>query len=224
MSHDFSNWSTSDNPNPDELGFAWRMCRADHRKITKLCIISHEHIGVYTHHWRGRTGPHLLRGCEACESGQLPRWYGFLLARIHGIKQDVVMEFTARAAASVIKAEQDFHSLRGRIILLSRPGGKNNSPVSIQFVDTIPASVSLTEPEPIHPLLARIWGFHSGRNVSDRTVALNEAPEYLTARSAEKIKKRRASEAVLDELGELRGLVDQVGKNPMEVNGNHFQS
>jgi hypothetical protein len=158
MAVDFSQWEESDAPLEDHGKFEWRLLRTPTSKIIKVAFVNARHYGLYKHHWKRSTYPHLREGCPACAAGNECRWYGYVLALLSPTREHVVFEFTAGAAESVLKAIRDYHTLRGLVVLASRPNKRDNGAVLLSFSgERLPES-ELPADVPCRPICARIWG------------------------------------------------------------------
>lgn len=208
MGYDFSTWGDSESPCEAELNFGWSIKRAPPDRIIKMAVISSKHYGIYTHYHRGRSTPHLKSDCPACADGLLPRWYGYFLALLYPTKERVVFEFTAKCVEAVLKEELTPTALRGRVVQASRPRGKPNSPVVLQFTDSNCNPADLTKDEDIRPILAHIWGFRESAPIPKNHLALSDASEHAKAESKTRSKRIRPRDCSIDQAGEIQGLAN----------------
>jgi len=216
MGNDFSDWGESQSPNSEDMNFPWRIVRASHLRPTKFAVISVQHYGVYTHYWKGRTSPHLKHFCGACNDGMLPRWYGYVLALLSPGKEKIVFEFSAKACETILKAESDFGTLRGLVFTATRPKGKENSPVQLQLHSNNYNPAELPAPEPIRPIIARIWGFKESAAIAMHHENVRHAAEAQLRSQGFNPDRVSVREVQLNNAGEVVGAIESIGKLPSE--------
>lgn len=93
-------------------------------------ILSHTLSVIYTHYFRGRTGPHTEPWCEACENGSPQRQCGYVALYSPTTSRVVVCELT-NAALDPIELYAYMHkTLRGAELKLYRGGIARNGKVT----------------------------------------------------------------------------------------------
>lgn len=158
MRIEIENCRTSRLPDEQDNHFGWTIHRVGIDRPSRMVILSNDIFGIRTHYFRGRTGPCLREGCDACNHKQLSRWKGYLLAKDRDSKQQIVFEFTPPGAAVLDHARLEAGTLRGLILVASRAAKKPNAKVILTMAGVAVVGPNECPDYSIWPILARIWG------------------------------------------------------------------
>jgi hypothetical protein len=144
-------------PDQRDATSPFKLFRVPAKGVYHFYILGTALHGVRTHFFHGRTFPHLTTNCPACEEGIESRWRGYLSCCNRNTKNRMLVELTAGPAGEIVDLVDKGEALRGRIICLSRPGGKANSRISIDIINcdcdpkVLPASFE------VEKTLLKIW-------------------------------------------------------------------
>jgi len=189
MGIDFDNVRSERLPSGDDQHFGWTIRRAQPGGALLLHCISRDIFGVRTHYYRGRTGPCLRTGCEACSRQQLSRWNGYLLCRDTKDGANIVFEFTPPAAMQLDEFFRQYGSLRGLRLIANRTANRANAKVTIACKGTMENPASLPSELQVWPILSHIWGLN------------REAPVEYSEFSAENLAELERVQLVLKKVG-----------------------
>jgi len=184
VSHDFE---FASRPDPDDVGWPWRISRTPPIGKYKIILVSSDFLGVYTHYRNGRTIGHKRSRCEACKEGNRKRWTGYILALEHPTPRQILFEFPAGACESLALLQEQIGSLRGAQIVCSREKGKPNGSIIVEYRGRSTNADLLPDDEPIIPILFRIWGV---LDVPDSSVDCSPAPSPDTLPAARTTRRR----------------------------------
>jgi len=158
MPSTYNDFEFCSRPDPDDVGWPWRITRTPPDGKYKLILVSSQFVGVYTHYRGGRTVGHKRNGCEACKEGNRKRWTGYILAVEHPTPRQILFEFPAGACESFAMLEEQIGTLRGAQIACSREKGKPRGSIIVEYRGRSERAALLPVDEPIIPILFRIWG------------------------------------------------------------------
>lgn len=158
MSDDLNDYSSSRMPTEDPSHIGWKIVRAPANGTMKLIVYSSDILGLDTHYYLGRTGPHRNFNCIACKFLTPIRWKGYLLCQDGKTGNNTILEFTAPAAKALDEAKKQFGTMRGLQIHVERAGPKANSRVQILVKGSITLPAEACPDYSVWPILCRIWG------------------------------------------------------------------
>jgi hypothetical protein len=141
----------------DDGTLGWRIKRAPCKGAMSLLIYSHKILKLRTHWWKGRTGPCIKEGCEACLVNTEARPKGYVLALDVKLKEQILFEFTPVVEHVFEKAFKDYKTLRGLQIHALREGEKANSRVAVRVVGHISLPSDACPDYAIWPILVNMW-------------------------------------------------------------------
>lgn len=146
-------------PPPDEGDekHSWQIIRTPATGKLSVCVVSQRVFGIRTHFHKGRTGPHLREGCEACRDHREPRWTGYLLALAFPGEHQVLFEFPPPAARQIEAARLVHGKLRGLKLRATRAGNRPNGKVLVAECGLAGPELQLPPDVDILPVLYRIW-------------------------------------------------------------------
>lgn len=201
-----------DEPNENDTGFPWTVVRTPASNHLDLICVSAKHTGVRTHYFRGRTIGCSRSKCEACDSGNISRWSGYLLAVANKTGQRVLFEFTP-TAQKYLKALYETHpSLRGMRLRAHRPSKRANGTIVLQAFGFVPSPSDLPEEVPIRPLLFHIWGVAVDAGDSAAAAADDGFTEHETNTArGRKPRGRGKVEPIAETLSDLPGQMRLLG-------------
>lgn len=148
-------------PTDGDSGAGWDIIRAAADHQLALTVVSTDLFGIRTHYHRGRTGPCLKAGCEACEEGKLSRWHGYLFAVRSSNSERVIFEFTPPCASTFDAAFREYGKLRGLNVIVSRTSNRANAKVVVVIKGPSPNAHKLPREPLMWPTLSKIWGLRS---------------------------------------------------------------
>lgn len=149
-------------PAPEEknAGQNYRIYRTPMGREVELICLSENFLGANLHYWKGRSTPCQKGECEACKSGQKPRWKGYIQAFHAATKTVVIFEFTDRGYDPFQAALQQHEHLRGMRFRTCRLNRKANGPIQIAFSEHREESPTLPKAGDLATMLERIWEVH----------------------------------------------------------------
>lgn len=112
-------------------------------------------------HYNGRTVPCFADGCQECQRHKPRRWRGYLLAQVSGTTERVIFEFPALAGKRLDLFFKEYQTLRGLVLIFSRPSAKPNGKVHVQCNGVCEYAHQIPKTPPIRDVLMRIWGITS---------------------------------------------------------------
>ena len=148
-------WATR--PNPEDLPDKWKIHRVSASGLQSALVLSTDTSGCYVHYWKGRTTPCLSDGCQPCESGQVPRWRGYMAVLIGPGRLTRILEVTACCIPAIDRYSTEWGTLRGSLISLTRKGRKANGELECIFGEKPVARAGLPIAPELVPYLKRIW-------------------------------------------------------------------
>jgi hypothetical protein len=173
------------------------------RERLELLCLSEAVTGVETHYIGGFTQPCRLPAetCAGCRRRIEQRWKGYLLVLMPYSQQLRLAELTPYAIESCPQLLTDGYALRGRQVILHRPGPYPNSPV----LASVGRHTPLTDRYPnldVMEILERIW--EGGVRRSKRTLA-DIVPDPVYAPEEEPEPEPAKPEDVRKAIKRLRG-------------------
>lgn len=144
-------------PRDESLGMPYEIIRCRPGKPVTGILLSRRHVGAELHYWKGRSILHADTGCEACENGYTPRWYGYVAILRSGIGTINILEFTARCWPSVREYYEQIGDLRCAKFNASRLRDAANAPMGLTISEAkVPESSIPAEPDLVG-MLERMW-------------------------------------------------------------------
>ena len=201
-------------PTDGDSGQGWDVIRANPEHPTPLTIVSTDLFGVRTHYHRGRTGPCLRTGCEACQEGKLSRWHGYLFAVRSANSERVILEYTPPAVVALEAAFKEYGKLRGLNIIASRTSNRNNAKVTVAVKGMSPNAHKLPREPLMWPTLCKIWGLRA-----------EGFPEFSEFSNPDKAPAEHAEETPVSSAAPLEDYIsrqralDLAGQLPLPLNG-----
>lgn len=148
-------WRTNLPTEKKHMGFDLRRTP---QSATLHAIVTSEDILVCdTHFWRGRTQPCERPDCPACNESTPYRTHVYLSAFDPKRSEHFLFECTAHAAKPLDEYRQANKTMRGCIIMASRPKMTRNSKVVIQTATANQARIQLPDPPDLILALSVIW-------------------------------------------------------------------
>lgn len=147
----------SPRPDSDSTRENYRIYRTPVGKEVELICLSANYLGARLHYWKGRSTPCTGTGCEACKTGQRPRWKGYVQAYHQATKTIVIFEFTERGYDPFQAAINHHQHLRGLKFHTFRLNRKPNGPLQITFDELREESPHLPKAGDLAAMLERIW-------------------------------------------------------------------
>ena len=178
MSVDFNDVRSSRQPDDQDQNFGWVIKRAGTDSSLKLIILSSDVLGIRVHFFRGRTGPCVKVGCEACRLKQLSRWKGYLLAFEPATSQQLIFEFTPPGSVVLETAKEKYGTMRGLQIIANRASKKPNAKVQLAVLGCTTLGPSACPDYAIWPILARIWGLMHDTSSGISLGSTNDLSEF----------------------------------------------
>jgi hypothetical protein len=124
---------------------------------SKGVIVSYDVIGTELHFWKGRSVPCTGNTCTACQSGQQPRWKGYVQVLAAATNVVVICELTDRCVPAIDEAKRIHGSLRGLGVHIRRANARVNGPLEIEFAGTQRSDGELPDPADLIEMLERMW-------------------------------------------------------------------
>lgn len=147
----------ADRPNPEDLPDQWKIHRVPAGGLQSALVLSDDTSGCYVHYWKGRTTPCLDIGCVPCINGQTPRWRGYVACLIGPGRLTRILEVTACCVPAIVRYKNEWSTLRGSIISLTRKGRKANGELECVFGEKPVAGSHLPVAPELVPYLKRLW-------------------------------------------------------------------
>ena len=135
----------------------YHILRTPQSSPIKAVCLSDSFEGVKLHYWKGRSRPCPGGPCEPCETGQVPRWKGYILVKAPDNPKIVIFEFTERAYDAFHTRFRRYGSLRGCVFIARRATRKANGPLIVEFEDARHDEALLPPPSDLRAMLERIW-------------------------------------------------------------------
>ena len=157
-------------------GYDLRRTPAD--KPIKGLITSEDLIGCFTHWWGGRTVPCEGDGCEACKNNAPSRWHCYLTLHEDKTHDHFIFECTGKAALPLIEWRDTHHTLRGTLLIASRPKRRRNARVEIILKPYDLTGVMLPTPPDLKKAMAVIWQIPGAAVETDG--AINQTNRMVT--------------------------------------------
>ena len=130
-------------------------------------------VGCPTHFYGGRTVPHELENCPACQDGHGWRWHGYVSCLLRGRRDHVIFEFTAQASDALREEHKQYGTLRGCWFRARRLNDRPNGRVLLQVCDKRPTDLVMPPAPDIAKQLCKIWGINpdAQHTAADTTAA-----------------------------------------------------
>lgn len=158
MAYNLNGYGVEQSPSDHDRLYAWRIRRADAIKPLGLVLISENWFGIRTHYYGQRTIPHLTWGdCPGCRAG-VSRWNGYLLAFDLREAERIVWEFTPAVYDSLVRLREEYGTLRGLFLKISRVKKIPNGRLQIEKSAPYTERLELPASQDIVPIIFRIWG------------------------------------------------------------------
>lgn len=146
-----------DAPDTTNRSDNYRIYRTPVGREVELICLSGNYLGASLHYWKGRSTPCIGAGCEACKSGQRPRWKGYVQAYHPATRTIVIFEFTERGYEPMQEAINHHGHLRGLKFRACRLNRKANGPIQLAFSELREESPHLPVGGDLAAMLERIW-------------------------------------------------------------------
>lgn len=135
----------------------YELTRCPKKGKLRAWIVSHQLEGCWTH-FLGRTLPCLGDlTCPACDEGHPRKWYGYLAVITPGNPQQKILELPAGAALQLGDYVARGTTIRGKLIITERKGGRANGRVQIQLEESEAWPETAPEPIDTRAALLRVW-------------------------------------------------------------------
>lgn len=189
----------------------------------RLICMSEDFEGTRIH-YSGRTMPCFGEGCQECLRHRPRRWRGYLLAQISGTTERVIVEFPAIAGKRIDLFYKEYSTLKGLVLIFSRPSGKSNGKVHVQCGGLSAMAHTIPKTPPIREVLARIWGLaksieelHAG-GMTHQEVSEQELHDDAEAHVKPTIERSLVTKPLFQPLPEgttikIADMLDIVGKS-----------
>lgn len=150
-------------PRSSTEGAPYTLYRVTGTRIQPFTVLSRAWIGIESHFVGGQSVICPPQGeCEICQRRKaLPRWRGYLMAEQKwGRKTIVCLEFTARAADSIMRRYDDFGSLRGHQLNARRLKDQKNAAMEVTWERDVLSEGYLASVHPLSQILAAVYKVH----------------------------------------------------------------
>lgn len=148
-------WTHRPSDSTDDLPF--RIHRTPANRAIKGIILSSHLIGTMLHFYRGRSRPCTKDDCEACESGQKPRWKGYIELKPADGRTVQIVEITERVFPELDREEKKHGGIRGLKVELSRLKPRANAPLHLEIKAGRIADCDLPSEHNLKTILERMW-------------------------------------------------------------------
>lgn len=148
-------WTNRPSEESNDLPF--RIHRTPANRPIKGIILSTHLVGTMLHYFRGRSRPCGKNNCEACESGQKPRWKGYIELKPSDGKTVQIVEITERVFPQLDAEEKKNGNIRGVKIELSRLKPRANAPLHLEIKAGRIADCDLPKEHDLKAILERMW-------------------------------------------------------------------
>jgi len=126
-------------------------------------VVSQEMTGCWTH-YLGKTLPCIGDlECPACSDGHMRRWYSYVAVIVPGDPRQKILELPAGAAGQVQEFVDRGTQIRGKLITISRTGGKTNGRVKVALAASEAWPENAPEPIDTRTALLHLWRVDEGR-------------------------------------------------------------
>lgn len=123
-----------------------------------MFLTCREPLQVWTHFVGGRTLPHLTEGCPGCERNRPKRYEGYFSGVLIPEEKHVIVGVPAGACCSILDAQGDSGSLRGRGVVFERRGKRPNGQVVGELRKSSVHDGGLPKEPNLYDHLCRVWG------------------------------------------------------------------
>jgi hypothetical protein len=180
-------------------GFEILRCGAT--ALGPLLILSTEPMAVPLHFWQGKSFPHLTQNCPACAAKRPSKMKLYVVVLDPKRNAQYVLEMTDGVTDRIREHLEQFGSLRGSYIRLSRPSGKANGKLFAQFDRSNMSDHQLAKPIDLIDYLVRLWQIDPSVTMPKQPIQ----PDAITSEAGQPPENWRMTKT-LDEHHEL---VDQ---------------
>jgi len=172
-------------PAASDRGHEFSIIRCPKKGIRNLKILSHQPLGRYTHHWKGRTTPCGGDHCKACDEGNVRRWYGWVFVIDRRTEEIFCFEYTKASAGTFKRYFSRNRTLRGAHLEAWRKDSKANGKLTV--ILRMPA-----ESEPRVPkapsrkkFLAKLWETNIKIVNSEPEIPIEDEPQKINGKPDE---------------------------------------
>ncbi len=158
-------------PGGDDSATQYRLVRTPANGALTFTILSHDMVGVRTHHWAGRTIPCTEVECPACGGNQADRWYGYVIGRLIPTKEICLVEFTPPCGKLLEKVFAKNRTMRGHDAKLFRAQNRPNGRVMMRILEQLEDRENLPKAPAIEPILLAIWGLRKAKTTKGGSMA-----------------------------------------------------
>jgi hypothetical protein len=149
------NWSNQ--LPPSDKGHGYDLKRTPPDRPLKGIITCDDLNICPTHYWGGRTVPCERPNCPACDKNTAIRSHCYVSLLEAGTHDHILFECTAKAAAPLFDWKRTYGTLRGCLIVASRPKRKKNARVEIICKPVDLTKIILPHAPDIKTAMAVIW-------------------------------------------------------------------
>lgn len=135
----------------------YQLVRCPGNGRAKFAILSAEVYWYFTHYYDRQTLPHTEEPCAGCIRGVIGRLKGYIGVQGFSTKDLFILELTGNCRDSIDFYANEYKSLRGATLILSRMGRKTNSPVSAVVQPPTAPQPGLPPSMDVEREMERIW-------------------------------------------------------------------
>lgn len=157
-----------DRPNRETRDATYSILRVPAKTIVRGTVLSPELVGTELHYFRRRSRPCTGNTCDACKSGQPPRWYGFVFLLVDKLNIIQILEFTPRCFDAFDLYYTERGTLRGAHLSIHRMNERTNGPLVVKFDDVNLDRPSLPTPDDLRGVLMRMWEVNDNADTKER--------------------------------------------------------
>jgi len=171
------NWSNAPPTDPSRVGLPLQRTPAA-RPLTAI-VTSDDLLGCYTHFFGGRTVPHEVQNCVACQKGVPYRWHGYVSAVDVSTHLHFLFETTAQAAEAFTQYRKANGKLRGCLFEATRMHRRHNGRVIIRTKPADLGKVPLPDAPDLRVVLSVIWNISTPS--IEPSISIKGAPSVQVA-------------------------------------------
>lgn len=141
----------------DQQKHGFELLRCGPTTLGPFAVLSKEPLAVEVHFWQGKSMPHLTVNCPACAAKRPRRLRGYLAVWNEKHRTQYCLELTDGCIPRIQEHLDNFGTLRGAWIRLTRPSGKANGKLFVHIERSSLSDALMPQPMNLRDYLIRIW-------------------------------------------------------------------
>lgn len=135
-----------------------RVVRTPPTGLIRAWVTSDSPVSIQTHWHQGRTQPHMVPTCQACDAGTPTRWHMYIALWLPATTQHVIWQGTLDTFGQCEAYRSSHGTCRGALASIKRAGKTSRSMVLLTLSNGQPPPTDLPPAPKLTYTLEKLWG------------------------------------------------------------------